>query len=348
MTAGSNRLPAVLRCTCLIIMVKLGRVYTKEWCEFKMITPLERYRMKKADSIADKLIVGSLVALLLAEMAHLAALFLGMSFSMCAVMMAVLFMLGLLCVGIYGIWRSKVRTKQTEGAGLRQGVSLYRVLRLYPVCTLLFAGMVLFQIVWNFWMHTPYIAQDITGETVQTMLATDTIYQVNPLTGQAYNAGMPMRLKVLVLPTLYGAFCKWTGLSVSTVCFQIMPMIILLLSYLVYGRLAAYFFPEEGKKQVWFMLFVALIYQFGCYSPVMDGYLLFFGGGQGAAFRACVLLPYALLCSLKGEWKKVALCLLSEVFVVWTFYGLGYVALTVFVIVVLGYMKKLADRRKKA
>ncbi len=303
--------------------------------------------MKKANSIADKLIVGSLIALLLAEVAHLAALFLGMPFSSCAVMMAALFMSGLLSLGFYGIWRRKVRAEQKTVTGLKKGIALYTVLRLYPVCTLLFIGIVLFQIIWNFWMHTPYITQDITGETVQTMLATDTIYQINPLTGQAYSAGMPMRLKVLVLPTLYGVFCKWTGLDVSTVCFRIMPMVILLLSYLVYSRLAVYFFPEEGKKQVWFMLFVALIYQFGCYSPVTDGYLLFFQGGQGNALRVCVLLPFALLCCLRGEWKKVVLCLLAEVFVVWTFYGLGYVALTVLVITIMRFVKMLADRRKK-
>lgn len=302
--------------------------------------------MEKPNSIAEKIIIGSILVLGLAEAAHLAALFLDLSFFACTVIMAVLFFGGILVAGIRFFWhrRAKKGVKPEKSA---EGVSVHILLKRYPVWTMVFAGVVLFQIIWNFWMHTPYISQDITGETVQTMLSTDTIYKINPLTGQAFSAGMPMRLKVLVLPTLYGAVCKWTGLHAATICYRIMPMVILLLSYLVYSRLAVYFFPKEGKKQLWFMLFVALIYQFGCYSQVMDGYLLFFQGGQGDAFRACVLLPFALLCCLRSEWKKVVLCLLAEVCVVWTFYGLGYVALTVFVICMIRFVKYLADRRKK-
>lgn len=303
--------------------------------------------MEKQNSIAEKIIIGSILALGLAEVAHLAALFLDLSFSACAVIMVLLFWGGILVAGIRLFWLRRGRKDVKPAGKSAEGVSVYTLLRVYPVWTMVFIGVVLFQIIWNFWMHTPYIAQDITGETVQTMLSTDTIYKMNPLTGQVFSAGMPMRLKILVIPTLCGAVCKWTGLHAVTVCYRIMPMIVLLLSYLVYNRLAVYFFPKEGKKQLWFMIFVALVYQFGCYSQVADGFLLFFKGGQGDTFRACVLLPFALLCCLKSEWKKVALCLLAEVCVVWTFYGLGYVALTVCVVCIIRFAKYLADRRKK-
>lgn len=298
-------------------------------------------------SIADKIIVSGILVLGLAEAAHLTALFLNLSFSACAVVFAVL-VLGLVLFGsVKFILERRKRQNVKETVAEQNGTTAKTLLHLYPFWILLLGGLIVFQIIWNYWMHIPYISNDIMGETVQTMLSADSIYSVNPLTGQAFATGMPMRLKILVLPTLYAVFCKWTGLSVITVCYSIMPMIILLLSYLVYSRWAVYLFPQEGRKQVLFMLFVAVIYQFGCYSSVMDSFLLFFRGGQGETLRTCVLLPYALLCCLQKDWKKAVLCVLAEACVVWTFYGLGFTALTIGVVCGIRLIKTMIGRRKK-
>ena len=292
-------------------------------------------------SIGDKIIMGSIIVLGLAEVAHLITLFLHRSFSVCAVILAVL-LPGAALLGLTKAFFDRKETKSEKGK-----IPFQTVWNRYWFWIVLIGGLVLFQIIWNYWTHMPYINNDITGETVQTMLATDSIYAVNPLTGQPFSEGMPMRLKVLVLPTLYAVLCKWTGIPAAVMCYRIMPTVILLLSYLVYSRLAIHLFSEDRKKQIWFLFFVALIYQFGCYSEVMDGFLLLFKGGQGDAIRACVLLPYALLGCLQKDIKKIVLCLLAEVCVVWTFYGMGYVALTVGIVYVLRLVKHIADRRKK-
>ncbi|MBQ7782209.1 MAG: hypothetical protein IJ405_09325 [Lachnospiraceae bacterium] len=298
-------------------------------------------------SIADKIIISIILVLGLAEVAHLAALFLHLSFSMCAVVFTVL-LLGLALFGIVKFVLEHRKVKNVKGSiAEKTGTPAKTLLYLYPFWILLTGGLIVFQIIWNYWMHIPYISNDITAETVQTMLCSDSIYNINPLTGQAFTAGMPMRLKILVLPTLCAVFCKWTGLSVITVCYSIIPMIILLLSYLVYSRWAVYLFPNEGRKQVLFMFFVAVIYQFGCYSSVMDSFLLFFRGGHGETLRTCVLLPYALLCCLQKDWKKAVLCVLAEACVVWTFYGLGWTALTIGVVCGISLIKTMIDRRKK-
>ena len=301
--------------------------------------------MRKSD--ADKIITSSIVVLGMVEVAHLAALFLHLSFTACTVILAVL-ILGLAVVGAVKSFleRRTAQNEERKNFG-KTGVTAKTLLQLYPFWILLTLGLIVFQIIWNYWMHIPYIGNDVTGETVQTMLATDSIYGMNPLTGQPFTAGMPMRLKVLVLPTLYAVFCRWTGLPVITVCYSIMPMVILLLSYLVYSRWAVYLFPKEGRKQILFVFFVAVIYQFGCYSGVMDSYLLFFRGSQGETFRTCVLLPYVLLCCLQKDWKRTALCVLAEVCVVWTFYGLGFAILTIGVLGGIRMVKTLIDRRKK-
>ena len=294
------------------------------------------------DNISEKIIDGSMILLGLAEASHLFALFFKQSFHVCTAVMAVLFLCAIIArIVLLG------RDGKTEGQKPTEKGRFFRLLRVYPFLYLTIALFIVSQIIWYFWLHTPYLKNDITGEIVQSILSTDALYSVNPMTGTAFTDGMPLRLKILVMPTLIASICNLTGASVSLIAYSVIPTVILLLSYLVYACFGAYLFPGEGKKQAMFLLFVALIYQFGCYSPAMDSFLLFFRGYQGAAFRAGVILPYAVLCCLKKKWKKVILCALAEVCVVWTLYGLGNVVIMVAVIMGVRGLIYLRDRRDK-
>lgn len=305
--------------------------------------------MQKTTS--EKLIEGSLIVIGLAEAVHLTALFLKLPLHICAWIMAVLLVFALavsVCPWmIRRITQSKRNKRKKEAGGRR----IFKLFRLYPVLFVIIGALILFQIIMNYRMQAPYTAGDITVETVQTMLAADGIYTVNPLTGQAFTAGMPLRIQILVLPTLYAVLCSFTGIPAPLMCYGIIPCIVLLLSYLVYGRWAAYLFPKEGKKQVLFLLFAALIFQFGCYSGAMDGFNLFFGGYRGTAVRTGIILPYVLLCTLQKKWRGVILCLLAEICVVWTFYGAGYAALTVGIVLGMRRIRQISiwfRQKKKA
>lgn len=300
----------------------------------------------KRKTVPDRIIDCSLIVIGMAEAAHLTALFLNLSFSVCATLLAALLACGILWKAGLALWRQK-RDKQNAPALEQKEMPFFKLWKTHPGWLLLCGFIIILQFIWYYLMHLPYLKNDITGETVQTMLAADSIYAVNPLTGQAFSAGMPMRLKVLVLPTLFAAVCRWTGISVITFCYSIVPCIVLFLSYTVYLGWAAYLFPGEEKKRILFLCFTVLIYQFGAYSLPMDGYSLFFGGFQGEAFRTGVILPYALLCCLRGRWKAVLLCLLAEVCVVWTFYGLGYTAVTAALCIVVRLLSLWMNGRKK-
>ena len=305
--------------------------------------------MQKTTS--EKLIEGSLTVIGLAEAAHLAALFLKLPLQTCAWIMAGLFILALMASVCPWVIRRITRGKQNKGKKETGGKRLFKLFQLYPVLFVIIGALILFQLIWNYRMQVPYTAGDITVETVQSMLAADGIYTVNPLTGQAFTAGMPLRLQILVLPTLYAVLCSLTGIPAPLMCYGIIPCVVLLLSYLVYGRWAAYLFPQEGKKQALFMLFVALVYQFGCYNGAMDGFHLFFAGYRGTAIRAGIILPYVLLCTLQKKWKGVILCLLAEVCVVWTFYGAGCAAAIVGIVLVIRLVRQVSLRlcqKKKA
>ncbi len=295
-------------------------------------------------TFSEKVIEGTLYLVGITEAVHLAALFLKLPFSFAVTLLAVLIGVAVIVFSLIGFLKRKKMVSEERRV---KKVGFLKLFKVYPVLFCAIAFLMIFQIVWNYWMHVPYIGSDITGETVQSFLASDGVYTVNPLTGEAFVSGMPLRLEILCLPTLYGAVCKWTGMAVPLLVYSIVPSFVLVISYLVYGRWATYLFPQEGKKQAFFMLFTVLLYQFGCYTAAMDGYALFFAGYTGVGIRAGIILPYALLCCLQGKWKGVVLCLLAEVCVVWTLYGLGYTVVTVLVFLLLNKIRAWVGRRRK-
>lgn len=294
-------------------------------------------------TIPEKMIEGFLVLIGIAEVAHLAALFFDLSFSLCT---CILFGIAGVVFAFF-LTVSFVKKRKKIVTEVKKEVGFLKLFKVYPVLFCSIAVLMILQIVWNYWMHVPYLLSDITGETVQSFLASGGVYTVNPLTGEAFTAGMPARLKVLCLPTLYGAICKLTGIAVPVLVYSIVPSFVLILTYLVYNRWALYLFPQEGKKQAFFMLFVVLLFQFGCYTASMDGYALFFAGYTGASVRVGIILPYALLCCLREKWKSVVLCILAEVCVVWTLYGLGYTVVVAMVVLFLKKVHSWLERRKK-
>lgn len=173
-----------------------------------------------------------------------------------------------------------------------------------------------------------YREGDMTLETVNTFLASNRIWEVNPLTGQAYDIGVPMRIKILVLPSLYGALCKISGVPVQQLVGQWIPVIVLLGGYFAYSRLARVLFGADASKRGIFLLVVVLLFCAGTYMDVMDGFGVLFAGYRGTTIRNVILVPYTICNCLQGKWKSVLLCILAEACIVWTLYGMGICLLT--------------------
>lgn len=219
----------------------------------------------------------------------------------------------------------------------------------YPFWCLATVAFILFQIIWHFYMHEPWRQFDITLETVQTMLKEGFGSSVNPMTGRRYALGAPARYKILVLPYVYTLICKVTGILPQTLLFELVPTLVLIVSYFVYSRWAAYLFPDERKKQCIFMLFVALIYHMGDYAYVSEAFRVFHTGYEGTSIRAVIIIPWVILACLKKKWWQVVLCVLFETAIVWTNYGLGYSVLiaALFIFYYAG-VKVLGKRRAQA
>lgn len=273
-------------------------------------------RVKK-NILGDCLILGEILAIGLVEVSHLAAVFLNLSFTRCAMLTAGL--LGVLLVFGTGFLIVKRKYIWTEAGG----ESLVNASARRKILQLLFVLMVISQLIFVGIGNAIYRQGDMTVETVGSFLASDGIYHVNPLTGMPYTEGMPLRLKILCLPTLYGSLCKWTGLSPALVVQRIVPMAVLLSSYVAFSVLGRTLFPEDAEKRAWFLFLVSFLLWVGAYRYGMEGFDLLCCGYRGVAIRGGVLLPWTVSLCLRRRRLEVLLCVLAEACIVWTFYGLG-------------------------
>lgn len=265
---------------------------------------------------ADVLLIGWILCIGLTEAAHLAALFLGRSFSdavgLFLAAFAALFFLFLGLVLYRGRGRKHKRAFEPYTA-FQVGIFLvFALLVLYQLFVILSAGSI-------------YRAGDMTAETVESFLKTDAVYQVNPLTGQAYAQGMPLRVKILCLPTFYGVLARIFRLTAAEAVWGVGPVVTLFGSYLAFYTLAQCFFPGNGgrEKRGLFLLFVAAVFCVGDYLYGVDGFGILYSGFRGVTIRNCVLVPYALGAALRRKSWLAALCILAEASIVWTLYGCG-------------------------
>jgi hypothetical protein len=201
-----------------------------------------------------------------------------------------------------------------------------------------------------------YTDGDMTVETVRTFIKTDGFYTVNPLTGMAYTAGIPSRLKILCLPGLYSFLSKIFCISPETLVWRGIPAFVLICTVATYANLAdtlfgtagAYNYKNTNKKNV-FLLIVGLFLLLGDYMYGMDGFLLLESGYRGAALRALVLVPYAISLTLRKKWIPLILCIIAEGCIVWTFYGAGVCLFVSAGLLLTEYIyKKISGRREAA
>lgn len=289
---------------------------------------------------ADEILTGTIVIIGLAEAAHLAGCILGRSFSDCIILFTCLLGVCLLGAGIVLYLGKKRRDadpvlrRRAQQERVKKALS-ERMQGVPQLIYVVFGILVIVQLVTVVMAGNVYLDGDMTRETVNSFLAENAVYQVNPMTGQAYTLGMPIRLKILCLPTLYAILCQCFGLGVDYVVCSAIPAFVLLLSYLAYSTVAKSLFPENQTGRAVFLTVVALVIGFGDYMPGMDGFGILHSGFRGTTIRAAILIPYTFGLLLRKQYKLVVLCILAEACIVWTLYGMGIcVAVTVGMLVI--------------
>lgn len=274
----------------------------------------------------DYLIIGEICIIGLAEAAHLACLFLNLSFSKGAMLFGMsAAALSVACVIFLTLHRRRrlCLHSLTKAGGRQTGGGKRTIDAPEAVLLSLFGVIAVFQLIFVGMGNTIYRQGDMTVETVGSFLETDAVYQVNPMTGMPYAQGIPLRLKILCLPSLYGSLCRLTGLEPVAVVQRMIPVLVLMSSYVAFSLLGRALFPEEGRKRACFLLMVSLLFWAGAYGYGMDGFNVLCCGWRGVTIRNVVLLPWLLSLCLRGRWHGAVLCVLAEACLVWTLYGCG-------------------------
>lgn len=285
--------------------------------------------MRKLDiTLADLYVLGLIVCIGSAEVAHLAGLFLGLGMGSVSIIWGGLFaVLLLFCVIVCWKW-----------GGKQKGV-----VSCHPALPISFLCLVLVQLLYIFCVQMPVTPGDIMVETVATFLHENGIHKVNPLTGGEYVNPLSMRYKLICLPTLYSVGCRLTGLLPQVFVCHIVPLFVLGGCYLAYYKLSEQLFGEHMGKRYTFMILVALSLVGLQGAAYLDGYGLLQGGYMGTSIRGLILIPYTLQAGLGKQWWKCVLCVLAEACVCFTLWGLGFCLLSTAILVIL----HLCEENKK-
>lgn len=304
---------------------------------------------------ADCIVTGGMIVIGLAEAAHLGACLLGRSFSDCVILFVVAIVVCLVVVALVELigrkYRkpSRLQQRKAEQERVKKILSAGSIERAQLVYGA-FALVVIVQIVMIAAVPKVYFGGDMTLETVNSFLASNAVYQVNPMTGEFYTLGIPLRLKILCLPTFYGILCQLFDLDAETVVLEIVPVFVLLGSYLAYGTVAKRLFQTDRLKRGVFLVLVALLYSAGNYMLGMDGFGVMHSGFRGVSIRAAILIPYTIGLILRKKYRLVVLCVLAEACIVWTFYGFGACAAVAIGMVCVAFLmkktEKLRDRKE--
>lgn len=275
--------------------------------------------MRKDNAWADRLLTGEILLIGTAQIAHLWGVFLHRPFSECVLVFIVL--AAVLLAGAGGLavvrLRREGRSWKLPDKSILAGNHGERLLLL--ILGLLIIGQIFYIAAGS----SAYRQGDMTVETVGSFLQSNGIYQVNPLTGGAYREGIPLRLKILCLPTLYGAICSIFRLDPRQAVWQVVPVITLISCYAAYSCLGRCLFPESRKKRLTFLIAAGCLLWAGSYAYGMDGFGVLYSGWRGLTIRNCVILPYLLSLCLRKKWFSMLMCVAAEACIVWTLYGLG-------------------------
>lgn len=271
----------------------------------------------------DAMLTGWITVIGAAEMTHLSAVFLHFSLTRCTALfggLTVLLTILSLAVSIYFIVRKKRHLVKNpfEKSGKPGKLAL-----LFVPAVLLLLSQLLFVLLTG----RVYLTGDMTLETVVSFLETDGVYLVNPMTGFAYEGGIPLRLEILCLPTLYSMLCRIFSLDPQAVVRMVMPCVICVYGYGAFYCVGRSLFFESAfesvARRVCFLTAAAVMLWVGSYGFGMDGFGVLYSGWRGVTIRNVVLIPFVISLCLRRKWMLVVLCVAAEACLVWTLYGAG-------------------------
>lgn len=129
-----------------------------------------------------------------------------------------------------------------------------------------------------------YVATSVTN------VETDSVFRFNPYTGEAYRV-LPARYLLAAWPTFISTLSQITGFHATVLAHTLLPGLLLVMGYLVFGLMGDRLFAGDRKKQGMFLLFVCLMTAYGCFTRRNAANLFFVRIWQGKAMLGGIFLP---------------------------------------------------------
>lgn len=298
----------------MIVLLWLGFIFIPLIIGEGLLSVFYGKNRRDYSGLTEGYMLGGIVCIGVTEVMHIAGLFLNMPISKIGTWL-LLALIGLALIAFLVIIVPLLKRKESEWQKMACEKTVF------PFA---FMVVVLLQALFIFCREPIMIPGDIILETVRSFLAEDGIYRVMPLTGMVSEAGVPLRYKILCLPTLYAVLCDVFNIEASLLVCHIVPIVVLAGTYVSYYCLSGVLFSKKDLKRRYMFLFViAVFFLFTDKGTFMNGYGLLHGGYLGTTIRNLILVPYTLAASLEKRWWKVVLCVLAEACIAWTLWGLG-------------------------
>lgn len=258
-----------------------------------MLMGLSMMKIKKergTGSLRECYIMGLLFLLLLGEAASCAVIKLDGSFSFYCSLFAGLTAAGLLLSVLIGC-RTALELWQGACAHAAELKRLYREPKAF--CILLLAIIVLILLpIAGYLIYVPATAQNTMAETISVTLASDTVFQYDPVTGKALEYGMYPIYKLACLPLIYSAVCRLTGLAVPVLLYHAVPIWLLLTAVLILSLWGEALFEGNREKRNVFLLLAGVLLVTGDGETNTLAYGLLHGGFWGETAAAAIAVPF--------------------------------------------------------
>lgn len=150
-----------------------------------------------------------------------------------------------------------------------------------------------------------YVASAVTS------LATDTIFQYNPYTGELYK-NLPSRYVLSPFHGFIAVVSKAVDNHPAIIAHSVFMILFLLIAYMVYALIGEVLFGGDKERTGYFLIIVTLLVMFSGYSERTSGLFLLIRLWQGKAVLAGILLPLILYLFLRMFYREEKSMALAE------------------------------------
>ena len=259
---------------------------------FELLGMLCTAWQKEKNSIALNFVAGLFISFALFEVLAIPCIFTNQKFHV----FVILYAGGLLILSILSL-----------GLNYKKIAEAFRGLKgaSFKIPPVLVAAILLILLEMFMYVHYTHIDDDdaFYVATAVTTLEEDSMFQVNPYTGDAYES-FPMRYVLSPFP-IWNAFVSQVfGVHPTILAHNILPVIFVAAAFAIYYLIGMELLEQDRRKTGYFLVFCTFLQMFSAYTTHPQGMVYLVRLWQGKAVLASVLLPACFYLAIRLFWRE--------------------------------------------